>query len=112
VEHGVGPPTQVGQPGGVGVAVQADPVRGGGATSAGNVERVRDGLGQFLESCGEIEAGLEAGLVEPFVDGVDLAAEVGDLHGQRGQALAQSAGRRVSRRVGGHDDLPSSSAYR
>jgi hypothetical protein len=55
---------------------------------------------------------VQSGLVEPFVEGADLAAQVGDLGGQGGQALAQGAGRGVSGRVGGHDGLLSSSAYR
>ena len=111
-EHGLGPPPQVGQPGGVGVAVQADPVRGGGAARGSGVERVGDGLGQLLEPGGQVQVGVEPGLVEPGVDGVDLAAQGGDLHGQGSQALAQSAGRGLSRRGRGHDALPSSSAYR
>ena len=42
----------------------------------------------------------------------DLAAQVRELRGQGGQALAQSAGRGFRGRVRGHDALPSSSAYR
>ena len=111
-EHGVGPPPQVGQLSVVGVAVQADPVRGGGSARGSGVEGVGDGLGQFLEPGGQVQVGVEPGLVEPFVDGADLAAQVSDLRGQGGQALAQSTGRGVSGRVRGHDVLPSSSAYR
>jgi hypothetical protein len=66
-ERGIGPPLQVGQPGGVGVAVQADPVRGGGSARGGGVERVGDGLGQFLEPSSQVQVGAEPGLVEPGV---------------------------------------------
>jgi hypothetical protein len=38
-EHGIGPPPQLGQPRGVGVTVQADPVRGGRPAGGGGVER-------------------------------------------------------------------------
>ena len=64
-EHGVGPPPQVGQPRVVGVAVQADPVRGSGPARGGGVERVGDGLGQVLEPGGQVQVGAEPGLVEP-----------------------------------------------
>ena len=96
----------------IGVAVQADPVRGGGSARGRGVERVGDRLGQVLEPGGQVQVSAEPGLVEPFVDGADLAAQVGELHGQGGQALAQSAGRGFRGRVRGHDFLPSSSAYR
>ena len=36
-EHGVGPPPQVGQPRVIGIAVQADPVRGGSADAIGDI---------------------------------------------------------------------------
>jgi hypothetical protein len=51
-EHDVGPPPQVGQPSGLGVVIQADPVRGGLCARGGVVERVGDGLCQLLESGG------------------------------------------------------------
>ena len=92
----------------VGVAVQADPVGRGGSARGSGVEGVGDGLGQVLEPGGQVQVGVKPGLVEPFVEGVDLAAQVSDLYGQGGQALAQSAGRRVSGRVRGHGCLPSS----
>ena len=103
---------QVGQLGVVGVAVQADPVGRGGSARGSGVEGVGDGLGQLLEPGGQVQVGVKPGLVEPFVEGADLAAQVSDLRGQGGQALAQSAGRGVSGRVRGHGFLPSSSAYR
>jgi hypothetical protein len=111
-EHGVGPPLQFGQPGGVGVAVQADPAGRRGSARGSGIEGLGDSPGEFLEPGGEVQVGVQPGLVEPFVESADLAAQVGDLGGQGGQALAQSAGRRISGRVGGHGFLPSSSAYR
>jgi hypothetical protein len=45
-----------------------------------------------LEPVGQVQVGAEPGLVEPFVDGANLPAQVGELRGQGGQALAQSAG--------------------
>ena len=76
------------------------------------IEGVGDSPGEFLEPGGEVQAGVEPGLVEPGVEGADLAAQVSDLGGQGGQDLAQSAGRGVRGRVRGRDFLPSSSAYR
>ena len=75
--------------GGVGVAVQADPVRGGGRGARG-VERVGYGLGQVLEPVGQVQAGVDPGLVEPGVDGVDLAAQGSNLDGQGSQVLVWS----------------------
>jgi hypothetical protein len=85
--------------------------RGGPARGSG-IEGVGDGLGQLVEPSGQVQVGVQPGQVEPFVEGADLAAQVSDLGGQGGQALAQNPGRRVSGRIGGHDGLPSSSAYR
>ncbi len=78
----------------------------------GGVERLGDRLGQVLEPGGQVQADAKPGLVEPGVDGADLAAQVSELRGQGGQALAQSTGRGFSGRGRGHDALPSSSAYR
>jgi hypothetical protein len=96
-EHGVGPPQQVGQLSVVDVAVQADPIRRGGSARGSSVEGVGDSPGEFLEPGGEVQVGVEPGLVEPFVEGADLTAQVSDLGGQGGQALAQSAGARGPR---------------
>jgi hypothetical protein len=84
----------------------AGPARGSG------VEGVGDSPGEFFEPGGQVQIGVQPGLVEPFVDGLHLAAQVGELCGQGSQALAQSAGRGVSGRFRGHGVLPSSSAYR
>jgi hypothetical protein len=81
-------------------------VRGGG------LQRTGHGLGQVLEPGGQVHLGAEPGLIEAGVDGADLAAQVSELRGQGGQALAQSTGRGFSRRIRGHDVLSSSSAYR
>ena len=86
------PPPQLGQPRVVGVVVQADPVRSGRPALGGGVERVGDGLGQFLQPGGQVQADAEPGLVEPDVDGAALAAQVSELRGQGSQALVQSAG--------------------
>jgi hypothetical protein len=98
-QHGIGPAPQLGQSRVAGVAVQTDPVWGGGPAGGGGVKRVGDGPGQVLEPGGQVHLGAEPGLVEPVVDGVDLAAQVSKLCGQRSQALAQSAGRRFSGRA-------------
>jgi hypothetical protein len=55
---------------------------------------------------------VQPGLVEPGIDGLHLTAQVGELCGQGGQALALSAGQGVSGPVRGHHVLLSSSAYR
>ena len=68
--------------------------------------------GQLFEPGGQVQVGAEPGPVESFVDGMHLAAQVSELAGQSGQALAQSARRGVSGQGRGHDVLPSSSAYR
>ena len=70
----------------------ADP-RGAAASSArgGGLQRVGDSLGQVFEPGGQVQVGVEPGLVEPVVDGLDLAAQVSELRGQGGQALAESA---------------------
>jgi hypothetical protein len=78
-EHGVGPLPQLGQPRVVRVAVQADPERSGGPARGGRLQGVGDGLGQVLELGGQVQAGADPGLVEPFVDVADLAAQVRDL---------------------------------
>ena len=91
---------------------QADPVRGSGSARCGGVERVGDRLGQVLEPGGQVQVGAEPGLVEPFVNGADLAAQGGELRGQGGQALGESTRRGFSGRGRGHDFLSPSSAYR
>ena len=50
----------------------------------GGVQGVGDGLGDFLETSGEIQLAAEPGAVKPAVDLHDLAAQGGDLGGQRG----------------------------
>jgi hypothetical protein len=79
---------EVGQPRAVDVGVQADPGRGSGPARGSGVESIGDGPGEFLEPGGQVQAGVQPGLVEPFIEGADLAAQVGDLGGQGGQALA------------------------
>ena len=60
----------------------------------------------------QVQVGAEPGLVEPDVDGADLAAQGGELRGQGGQALAESARRGFSGQGPGHEFPPSMSAYR
>jgi hypothetical protein len=47
----------------------------------GGVECVGDGLSQLVEPVGQVQVRAEPGLVEPGVDGADLAAQGGDLRG-------------------------------
>jgi hypothetical protein len=88
------------------------PIQDGAAGPRGGVEGGGDGSGQVLEPVGQVQAGVQPGLVEPFVEDADLATQVSDLRGQGGQALAQSLGRGVVGLGRGHDGLPSNSAYR
>jgi hypothetical protein len=67
------------QPGGVGIAVQADPGWGGEAAGSGGAETVGDGLGEVFEPGSQVQGGAEPSLVEPFVNGVDLPTQVSDL---------------------------------
>jgi hypothetical protein len=53
-QHGIGPPPQLGELRAEGLAVQADPVGGGGALGRGGIQGVGDGTGEFLEAGGEI----------------------------------------------------------
>jgi hypothetical protein len=69
-EHGVGPAPQVSQLGVVGVAIQADPVGCGGSARGSGSEGVGDGLGQLVETGGQIQVGVQPGLIEPFVESV------------------------------------------
>ena len=78
-QHGIGPPPQLGQLRRVCLAVQADPVRGGGPAGCGGVQGVGDGLGEFLEAGGEVQVAAEPGAVEALVYQRDLAAQGGYL---------------------------------
>ena len=66
----------------ISVAIQADPVRGSRSVRGRGVERSGDGPGQVLEPVGQFQVSAEPGLVEPFVDGADLAAQVRAEHRQ------------------------------
>jgi hypothetical protein len=101
---------QVGQLSVVGVAVQADPGRGGGPGRGRGVEGIGDRASQVFEPGGQVQVGVQPCLVEPVVKDAELAAQVSNLCGQSGQALAQSARREVGGRVRGHGFLPPSSA--
>jgi len=76
--------SQVGQLGVVGVAVQADPVGCGGSARGSGSEGVGDGLGQLVETGGQVRIGVKPGLIEPFVESVEPAAQVSNLRGQGG----------------------------
>jgi hypothetical protein len=95
-QDGVGPPSQPSQLPGVGVAVQAEPVGGGGPARCGRVERLGDALSELLESAGQVQVAGQPGRVEPFVDQRDLAAQGGDLYGEVGEGLAEGLGGRFS----------------
>jgi hypothetical protein len=84
----------------VGLAVQADPVRGCGAAGRGGAQGAGDSLGEVFEAGGEVQVAAEPGPVEALVDLRNLAAQGGDLDGQGGQALTESLRGRFSLRAG------------
>ena len=89
-EHGIGPLPQLVQLRRIGLAVQADPARGGRTAGRGGVQRVGRYLGEFLKASGEIQIADNPGTVEPLAEQRDLAAQGGDLRGQGSQAFAES----------------------
>jgi hypothetical protein len=99
-EHGIGPLPQLGQLRRVGLAVQANPVRGGRTAGRGRVQGAGHCLGEFLKAGGQVQIAAEPGLVEPFVDHRDLPAQGRYLDSQGGQALAERLSGRFSLRAG------------
>ena len=89
-----------------GVAVQADPVRGGGPAGRSGIERVGDGLGQVLQPGGQVQVAAESGLVEPGVDHADpgRAGRLPARPGRPGSRREPGAG--VSRRAGHRPPRP------
>jgi hypothetical protein len=73
-QHGIDPPPQLGELGAKALPVQADPVGRGRAARRGGIQNVSDGLSEFLEPGGEVQAAAKPGLVETLINLRDLAA--------------------------------------
>ena len=69
------------------------------------VQCIGDGLGELLEPCDEIQVSVQSGAVEPLIYLRDLAAQIGYLDSQGGQALTESLHARLGRRAGHRPSL-------
>jgi len=99
-QHGIRPPPQLGELGAKGLPVQANPVGRGRTARRGGTQSIGDGLSEFFEPGGEVQAAAKPGLVKPLVDLRNLAAQSSYLNGQSGQALPESLRGRFSLRTG------------
>ena len=104
-EQGVGPTPQVGQLGVVGVAVQADPVRGGGAQGRLGLQRVGDGLGRLVEPAAQVQVGAESGLtaVGEWNPLDEVLADVPTPRSRTARSGQTETNRRVIRRTAAHN---------